>query len=57
MASSMQGIWKRSTLLSELIEVLISSSKNGELRRNFFTLNMDESSHLRECRNLPDATI
>ena len=31
--------------------------QNGELRRNFFTLNMDESSHLRECRNLPDATI
>ncbi|MYB95540.1 hypothetical protein F4054_22075 [Candidatus Poribacteria bacterium] len=30
---------------------------NGEFRRNFFTLNMMESSHLRECRNLPDASV
>ena len=28
---------------------------NGEFRRNFFTLNMIESSHLREWRDLPDA--
>ena len=25
--------------------------------RNFFTLNMEESSHLRECRDLPDAPV
>ena len=31
--------------------------QNGEFRRNFFTLNMAESSHLRECRDLPDATV
>ena len=31
--------------------------QNGEFRRNFFTLNMAESSHLRECRDLPDATF
>lgn len=29
--------------------------QNGEFRRNFFTLNMMEGSHLRECRDLPDA--
>ena len=31
--------------------------QNGEFRRNFFTLNMAESSHLRECRELPDADL
>ena len=31
--------------------------KNGQFRRNFFTLNMAESSHLRECRELLDAAI
>ena len=31
--------------------------QNGEFRRNFFTLNMAESSHLRECRDLSDAAI
>ena len=31
--------------------------QNGEFRRNFFTLNMAESSHLRECRDLPDASV
>ena len=31
--------------------------QNGGFRRNFFTLNMAESSHLRECRDLPDATF
>ena len=31
--------------------------QNDGFRRNFFTLNMAESSHLRECRDLPDATI
>ena len=31
--------------------------QNGEFRRNFFTLNMAESFHLRECRDLPDATV
>ena len=31
--------------------------QNGKFRRNFFTLNMAESSHLRECRNLPDAGL
>ena len=31
--------------------------QNGEFRRNFFTLNMAESSHLRECRDLPDAAL
>ena len=29
--------------------------RNGQFKRNFFTLNMAESSHLRECRNLPNA--
>lgn len=29
--------------------------QNGGFRRNFFTLNMAESSHLKECRDLPDA--
>ena len=27
--------------------------QNSEFRRNFFTLNMAESSHLKECRELP----
>ena len=31
--------------------------QNGEFRRNFLTLNMAESSHLRECRDLPDADL
>ena len=31
--------------------------QNGEFRRNFFTLNMAESSHLKECRELPDADL
>ena len=31
--------------------------QKGEFRRNFFTLNMAESSHLRECRNLPNADL
>ena len=31
--------------------------QNNEFRRNFFTLNMAESSHLRECRDLPDAAL
>jgi hypothetical protein len=31
--------------------------QNGQFRRNFFTLNMAESSHLRECRELLDAAI
>ena len=31
--------------------------QNGELNRNFFTLNMAEASHLRECRDLPDANL
>lgn len=31
--------------------------QNGEFRRNFFTLNMAESSHLKQCRELPDATV
>lgn len=30
--------------------------ENG-FRRNFFTLNMAENSHLRECRDLPDADL
>ena len=29
--------------------------QNGSFWRNFFTLNMAESSHLRECRELPNA--
>ena len=32
-------------------------NQEGEFRRNFFTLNMVESSHLRECRDLPDADL
>ena len=32
-------------------------NQNNEFRRNFFTLNMAESSHLRECRELPDADL
>lgn len=32
-------------------------NRNGGFRRNFFTLNMAESSHLKECRNLPNATL
>ena len=31
--------------------------QNGDFRRNFFTLNMAESSHLKECRDLPDAGL
>lgn len=31
--------------------------QNGEFRRNFFTLNMAEGSHLKECRELPDAVL
>ena len=31
--------------------------QNNEFRRNFFTLNMAESSHLRECRDLPKADL
>lgn len=31
--------------------------QNGDFRRNFFTLNMAESSHLKECRELPDADL
>ena len=31
--------------------------QNGGFRRNFFTLNLAESSHLRECRDLPDAVL
>ena len=31
--------------------------QSGGFRRNFFTLNMAESSHLRECRDLPDASV
>ena len=31
--------------------------QNGGFRRNFFTLNMAESSHLKECRDLPDADL
>ena len=30
---------------------------NGGFQRNFFTLNMAGSSHLRECRELPDADL
>ncbi len=32
------------------------NQENG-FRRNFFTLNMAENSHLRECRDLPDANL
>lgn len=31
--------------------------QNGEFRRNFFTLNMAESPHLKECRELTDANV
>ncbi|MYK19357.1 hypothetical protein F4055_14505 [Candidatus Poribacteria bacterium] len=31
--------------------------QNNKFRRNFFTLNMAEGSHLRECRQLPDANL
>ena len=31
--------------------------QNGGFRRNFFTLNMAEGAHLRECRDLPDADL
>ena len=31
--------------------------QNGEFRRNFFTLNMAERSHLKECRDLPTQTF
>ncbi len=30
---------------------------NGKFKRNFFTLNMPASAHLRECRELPDADL
>lgn len=30
---------------------------NGKFKRNFFTLNMPASAHLRECRDLPDADL
>ena len=32
-------------------------NQDNEFRRNFFTLNMAESSHLKECRDLPDASV
>ena len=31
--------------------------QNGEFRRNFFTLNLVEGIHLKECRDLPDADL
>ena len=31
--------------------------QNGGFRRNFFTLNMAEVTHLRECRGLPDTDL
>lgn len=31
--------------------------QNGEFQRNFFTLNMAEGAHLRECRDLPKADL
>ncbi len=31
--------------------------QNGGFKRNFFTLNMAESSHLKECRELPNANV
>ena len=31
--------------------------QNNEFLRNFFTLNMAESSHLKQCRDLRDATV
>lgn len=30
---------------------------NGSFKRNFFTLHTEASSHLKECRNLPDANV
>ena len=34
-------------------------TQNGEFRRNFFALDIDmtESPHLKECRDLPDADL
>lgn len=32
-------------------------NQNNEFLRNFFTLNMAESSHLKECRELPNAVL
>ena len=32
-------------------------NQNNEFRRNFFTLHMAEGSHLKECRDLPDADL
>lgn len=32
-------------------------NQDNEFRRNFFTLNMAEGSHLRECRDLPDTDL
>ena len=32
-------------------------NQNNDFLRNFFTLNMAESSHLKECRELPDADL
>ena len=32
-------------------------NQDNEFLRNFFTLNMAESSHLKECRDLRDATV
>lgn len=32
-------------------------NQDNEFRRNFFTLNMAEGSHLKECRELPDADL
>ena len=32
-------------------------NQDNEFKRNFFTLNMAEASHLRECRDLPDANL
>lgn len=31
--------------------------QNGGFRRNFFTLNLAEGSHLKECRELPNADV
>ena len=31
--------------------------QNGEFRRNFFTLNLAENTHLKECRDLPNAGL
>ena len=32
-------------------------NQNNEFRRNFFTLHMAEGSHLKECRDLPNANL